>query len=292
MKRSRVAVLSSLALVASGALIFACSGSGDDNDSGLQHDAAKGDSTTTKDSTTADSPFTTDSGVKDSTTTDSTVEDASDAAEESSDDASDAEITDAGIATTFMVLRVGGSDDAGADAALGSKLATAVFIEERNISDGSLVRTLDVPVAVNGSDQPLTIAGTSASEGFLTTSTDGHYVLFAGFAATPGTTNVSTSTVFDGGILRVIGRVDHAGNIDTSTRVQAFDQSDIRSAASNDGTLVLGERNDSPERRRRRASAAFSTSRSARRGRRPTSPKFPSTRAWSASSAISSTRPR
>ncbi len=237
MKRSRVAVLSSLTLIASGALIFACSGSGDDSDSGLQPDAAKSDSTTTKDSTT-DSPFANDGTAKDGATTDSTTEDASDASTEDASDASDAaEITDAGVATTFMVLRVGGSEDAGgADAALGSKLATAVFLEERNISDGSLVRTLDVPIATNGSNQPLTIAGTSTSEGFLTTSSDGHYVVLAGFAATPGTTNVTTSTVFDAGILRVVGRVDHAGNIDTTTLLQAFDESDIRSATSNDGT--------------------------------------------------------
>lgn len=234
MKPSRIAVLSTLALLASGALVFACSSGDDDNDGGNPADAKAADSTTQKDGTTTDSPFSNDA-AKDSTTTDSSSEDASDASD-ASDAPTDASLGDAGVATTFMVLRVGGSDDAGADAALGSKLATAIFLEERDISDGTLVRTLDVPVAVNGQNQPATIAGTSTSEGHLTTSTDGHYVMFAGFAAVPGTTNVSTSTVFDGGVLRVIGRVDHNGTIDTTTLVQAFDQSDIRSAVSTDGT--------------------------------------------------------
>src|SRR5262245_23093098 len=137
MKRNRLLVLSSVALIASGALVFACGG-GDDNDAGTDSGGgndAKPDTTTQDakaDTTTTDTG--TDTGNNDSST-------------DGGSDASDSSTTDAGAATTFMVLRVGGSDDAGADASLNNS-STQVFIEERNISDGSLVRTIDVPTAV------------------------------------------------------------------------------------------------------------------------------------------------
>jgi hypothetical protein len=221
MMRNRILVLSSLALIASGALIFACGGD-DNNDAGTDSGTkdAKTDTTTPTDA------------KNDTTTTDTGTDTGNDS---SSDAGSDVVQGDGGAATTFMVLRVGGSDDAGSDAGLTST-STQFFIEERNISDGSLVRTLDVPIAVNGQNQPVTISGSSTSEGHLSTSIDGHYVVFAGFAAAPGVATIAQTGSLDAGILRVIGRVDKAGTIDTTTQLAAFDRGDIRGAVSQDGT--------------------------------------------------------
>ena len=237
MTRTRLALLSSFALLASGGLVFACSSGDDTTDSGPQ-DAAKQDSTT-KDAAT---DTTTDSQTKDSSNDVTTAETGTDGSTDdgstddgSTDDASDAAIGDAGAVTTFMVLRVGGADDAGSEAGL-SSASTQVFVEERNISDGSLVRTIDIPTASSGSNQPLTMSGSSTSEGHLTTSLDGKYVVLTGFATGTGVASVSSTSVFDGGTLRVIGRIDHAGTVDTTTLLMAFDRSDIRSAVTNDGT--------------------------------------------------------
>ena len=141
MNRNRLLVLSSLAVVASGALIFACSSGDDFGDSGTDGSAkdAKADGTTQD--AKADGTLFGDSGKdagSDATSNDATTDDGGDAttvdAADDADDgstvtdggATDGAITDAsndgGTVATFMVLRVGGSSDpdAGADAALSS----------------------------------------------------------------------------------------------------------------------------------------------------------------------------
>jgi len=226
MKRNRILVLSSLALMASGALVFACGG-GDDNDAGTD----SGTTDAKADTTTQDAKA--DTTTNDTGTGDSTVDTGTDSSSDAGTDAiSDASTGDGGL--TFMVARVGGSADAGLDAALASSISAAVFLEERNISDGSLVRVLSLPTAVNGQNQPLTASSTASSEAQLTTSVDGKLVVIAGFAAAPGVASIA-STSTDGGALRVVGRVDNAGNIDTTTRLTAFDGFDIRAAATVDG---------------------------------------------------------
>ncbi len=223
MKRNRILVLSSFALIASGALVFACSGGDDDldagNDSGTKD--AKGDTTTSSDA------------KNDTTTTQDTGTDTGNDASDAGSDATDGAISDAGAGLTFMVVRAGGTVDAGADAAL-SNSSTPVFLEERNVSDGSLVRTIALPTTVNGNDQPLTISGTALSEGTLTNSADGHYVILGGYAAAPGVVKIASTTT-DGGTLRAVARVDKAGTVDTTTELGAYDLSDIRSATSDDG---------------------------------------------------------
>ena len=249
MTRNRIIALSSIVLIASGGLIFACSG--DDNGFNDGGSDAKADQTSNKDSGSDagkdGSPFS-DAG-KDATVQDSgndaTLQDgatdatendaATDAAADSSDDAAVTDAsTDGGTVATFMVVRVGGDVDAGADAAL-TTTSTQVFVEERNISDGSLVKTIAMPTAVNGNNQPLTMSGSASSEGSLTRSADGHYVVLGGFGAGPGVASIAKTSV-DGGALRVVARIDSSGNVDTTTQLAAFDTADFRGAASNDGT--------------------------------------------------------
>ncbi len=218
----RLLVLSSVVLVSSGALIFACSSGDDTSDSGT-------DSGPGKDATT-------DTGKKDSTTNDVSTNDVTtnDASDGATDSATDSGPSDAGGGLTFMVVRVGGFADAGVDASLASGVGQAIYLEERNVSDGSLVRTLSMPTASSGSNNAFTMTGTTVSEGELTQSTDGKFVVVAGYNAVPGATGVGTSSV-DSGVVRVVARVNAAGTIDTTTGVNAYDLTTIRGAVSDDG---------------------------------------------------------
>ncbi len=111
---------------------------------------------------------------------------------------------------TFEVARIGsGTGTISAN-------ATAVFVEQRMVSDGSLVATLPLPTSANpdaGVAQPFTTTGTSITEGDLSRSVDGRYLSIAGYAAAPGTATPTSSTTLN----RVVARIDAAGNIDTST---------------------------------------------------------------------------
>ncbi|MBY0458040.1 MAG: hypothetical protein K2V38_11925, partial [Gemmataceae bacterium] len=83
----------------------------------------------------------------------------------------------------------------------------------------------------------LTSSGSATSEGLLTRSTDGQFLVVGGYAATPGIPNVVATSSID----RVVGRVDAAGTLNTATRIStgtggAYIANNIRSAASADGT--------------------------------------------------------
>ena len=129
--------------------------------------------------------------------------------------------------TEFLVLRVG------TGTAMVSGTSTAAFIERHKIADGSLVgQAIALPTAASGNNHILTLTGAQSSEGALTRSQDGRYVLFAGYDAAPGTlTAVATA-------LRVVGRMDSTGAIDTTTTVDMINGTNnyVRSAASIDGS--------------------------------------------------------
>src|ERR1043166_8581950 len=111
-------------------------------------------------------------------------------------------------------------------AALGSG-GTAVFLDEYTPS-GTLVQSVALPTGAGG----LVASGTATTEGFLSRSEDGRYLVVPGYSAALGTT-VTTSTT----VPRVIGRVDGNGNIDTSTSyVDTTNAGNLRSATSVDGT--------------------------------------------------------
>jgi predicted extracellular nuclease len=127
----------------------------------------------------------------------------------------------------IVVYRVG----TGA-AALGTG-ATAVFLDEYT-SSGVLVQSIAMPTADSGSNQTLTAVGNSGTEGYLTLSTDGHYLVLSGYDAAVGTAGLAATT--SATVARVIGRVDSAGSVDTSTALtNAFSATNIRGVASTDG---------------------------------------------------------
>src|SRR5205823_1613706 len=129
--------------------------------------------------------------------------------------------------TKVMVVRIDSTQAA-------TTTAAAVFVDEYDATvAGVPLRTVTVPVAVSGSNQPLTMS-TSTSEGGLSRSADGRYVTLAGYLAAPGTTTVSSST--SSSVNRVAGRIDSAGTIDTTTRSNnASSGSSVRAATSLDG---------------------------------------------------------
>src|SRR6185312_4296282 len=112
--------------------------------------------------------------------------------------------------------------------------AAPVFLDEYTPA-GALVQTIPMPTAVSGANKRLTAAGNSTSEGFLTRSVDGNYLLVPGYdaavatGAVAGTTSAATN--------RVIGRVDAAGNVDTTTALtDAISGGNPRGATSTNGT--------------------------------------------------------
>jgi hypothetical protein len=130
--------------------------------------------------------------------------------------------------SNLVVLRVG--DGAGAL----SSAATPVTLLEYS-KTGALLQAIAVPTADSGSNQTLTVAGSSTADGALNRSYDGRFLTFAGYDAAPGTLAVAGTT--SAATNRIVGMVDANGTIDTTTRVSdSYSGANFRSAVTNDGT--------------------------------------------------------
>src|SRR5262245_13013147 len=111
----------------------------------------------------------------------------------------------------------------------------AVFLDEYK-TDGSLVQSIALPTTANGANHQLIMSGTATSEGLLTQSADGRYLLLAGYGRDPGGSGSVVSTA-SATVNRIVGRIDAGGNIDTSTALADYaDGSNPRSVASSNGT--------------------------------------------------------
>lgn len=123
----------------------------------------------------------------------------------------------------------------GTGAAALTSASNEVFLDEYTPA-GTLVQSIALPTAASGDQNPLTANGTSTSEGFLTRSADGRYLVLPGYGVAPGTASVSgTSTA---SVPRVYARVDGSGNVDTSTSTTSFSGGNPRGAASADGSGI------------------------------------------------------
>jgi hypothetical protein len=116
-----------------------------------------------------------------------------------------------------------------------------VYIEEMDTTGALLVKPnnpLPLRTTLSGAQYPLTLSGTATSEGGLSRSENGSYLVLAGYGTAPATANVSTSLT--NAVNRVIGRVGvDFSNVDTSTRfVAAFSGNSVRGAASVDGSVL------------------------------------------------------
>ena len=108
-----------------------------------------------------------------------------------------------------------------------------IFLDEYT-PGGVLVQSIPLPTTVSGSNEAIWASGTATSEGSITRSADGRYLIVTGYAdiSTMGSL-VDTSAAT---IPRVVGVIDAAGQIDTSTALSDFaDENNPRSAASVDG---------------------------------------------------------
>ncbi|MBA3936780.1 MAG: endonuclease/exonuclease/phosphatase family protein [Planctomycetes bacterium] len=115
---------------------------------------------------------------------------------------------------------------------------TPVFLDVYT-ADGAFVRSIVLPTASNGANHRLVASGSATSEGLISRSADGAYVLAAGYDAAPGTLSVATTAT--PGVPRTIARIDAAGGIDSSTALTdaAISGNNVRSATASDGTTLF-----------------------------------------------------
>ncbi len=120
-----------------------------------------------------------------------------------------------------------------------SNAATPAFLDEYTPT-GTLVQSIALPTADAGGNRTFTLSGTATSEGALSLSSDGQYLLMGGFAAAVGTTGVASTSSATAN--RVIARVAADGTINTLTYItdSHVGSSDIRAAASDNGTNLWG----------------------------------------------------
>lgn len=129
-----------------------------------------------------------------------------------------------------VVLRVG--DPA---IVLGSH-AAPIFLDEWNTTTNTLVQSLQIPNSSTSAVPSVTQRGFSSSEGCLTMSADGRYLVLVGYDRALGATDPGQEPAISTN--RVIATVDTlTGIIDTSTALtDAYDASTFRGAASMDGS--------------------------------------------------------
>lgn len=150
----------------------------------------------------------------------------------------------------LVIYRVGPGSGAGGSV---DDSATQVFLDEYTLT-GTLVQSIPMPTTVSGLNKRLTATGSASSEGLLTRSTNGLYLVLAGYNAAPGT----QGGVLVGGtagdiaignshpvlVNRVVARVDHAGNVDTTTALTdaytgtAASVANVRGVTSTNGTDI------------------------------------------------------
>ncbi len=112
--------------------------------------------------------------------------------------------------------------------------ATAVFLDEYT-SAGTLVQSVALPTTTSGSNRRFTASGSATSEGLLTRSTDGRYLVLAGYDAATGTPSVGSTT--SAAVNRVIARIGVDGTIDTTTALtDAASGNSPRGVAATDGS--------------------------------------------------------
>ncbi len=117
-----------------------------------------------------------------------------------------------------------------------SSSGTAVFLDEYEPS-GKFVESIALPTAASGSNKPLVASGSASSEGLLTLSGDGNYLMATGYDAAVGTSKVAETK--SASVPRTIARVGASGAVDTSTALTDWaSENNPRSATSSDGNDI------------------------------------------------------
>ncbi|MCS7045072.1 MAG: hypothetical protein NZO58_01820, partial [Gemmataceae bacterium] len=136
----------------------------------------------------------------------------------------------------LVVERIGGDASFGAGGSALTNAATPVFLDEITINTGQTapVQTIAMPTSDSGSNQTLTDSGTATSNGYLTRSANGEYLVVSGYDAAVGTASVANSNPAT--VNRTIGRVWFDGSVDTSTTFNNGPNNNFRSVTTIDGT--------------------------------------------------------
>lgn len=137
-------------------------------------------------------------------------------------------ISNAFTAGNLVVYRVGSGT--------GSLVSTGnpVFLDEYTTT-GTLVRSVAMPTTVSGSSYPVYSQGTSTSEGMMTLSADGRYLIVPGYGGTAASGSLNATD--PNTVRRVIGRVSAEGIINTTTAINDLNSGvTYRGAASSNGT--------------------------------------------------------
>jgi len=114
-----------------------------------------------------------------------------------------------------------------------SNIGTAVFLDEYTPS-GTLVQSIALPTTASGNNKRVVASGSATSEGSLTRSVNGLYLIATGYDAAVGTAAVASST--SASTARVIATIDNSKTINSSTALSDFSSgNNIRSAVSVDG---------------------------------------------------------
>jgi len=111
-----------------------------------------------------------------------------------------------------------------------SNAATAVFLDEYTQA-GAFVQSVPLPTASNGAQRAFACSGTATSEGGLTQSVDGKWLVLAGYGAVPGTAAIAGTSSTSAP--RVMARIALDATIDTSTALaDAYSGNNVRGAAT------------------------------------------------------------
>jgi len=124
----------------------------------------------------------------------------------------------------------------GAGSAGLTSAGTAVFLDEYSPT-GTLVQSVPLPTTASGSDKPFVDSGTATSDGQLTLSANGQYLVTEAYDASVGTAGVASAT--SSTVPRTVALVDQNATIDTTTALSdAESGNNVRSAVTVDGTTI------------------------------------------------------
>lgn len=109
--------------------------------------------------------------------------------------------------------------------------ATPVFIDEFTTA-GTLVQSLAMPTVAAGANGALTGSGTATSDGLLSVSGNGQFLMLTGYDTPIGT----AGNVVSNALPRTVGRIALDGSVNTTTRLTDPGVSNFRGVASTNGT--------------------------------------------------------
>jgi hypothetical protein len=111
-----------------------------------------------------------------------------------------------------------------------------VFFDEYDTT-GKLVESIALPTAASGSNHRFTASGSASSEGLLTLSANGQYLMATGYDAAVGTSKIGET--LSASTPRTVARVSAGGEVNTSTALTDFGNgNNPRGATSTDGTNI------------------------------------------------------